>query len=69
MFEGDSSGRFTWDMKHVVNALDRTVMIKNPPARVLVGLDAKFVLDPLSRLPAGCGMSIIRRKPAMMASK
>ena len=65
----NSTGRFSWDMKHCVDAMEQAVLSQSPPARMLVGLDAKFVLDPLSRLPAGCGFNFLRTPPAMMVKK
>jgi len=55
-----------WDKKYVVEAMDKAVVEMNPPARVLVGMDAKYVMYPLSKLPTSLHPNVIRKTPAIM---
>jgi len=61
-----STGKFSWDKKYVVEAMDEAVVAQSPPSRMLVGMDAKFFLYPASKLPTYLRANFIRQKPAMM---
>ena len=50
----------------MVEALDEAVVVVDPPARMLVGIDAKFALYPLSKLPTSFMVNFLPKKPAMM---
>lgn len=63
----NSTGKFSWDKKYVVEALDEAVVAQSPPSRMMVGLDAKYVIYPVSKLPTYFRVNFIRKIPAMMA--
>lgn len=56
-------------MKHVIDALDQSVVLEYPPERMLVGLDAKYILDPLSRCDGFVPPLVSVAKPAIMKKK
>ena len=62
----NSTGKFSWDKKYVIEAMDEAVIAQSPPSRILVGLDAKYILYPFSKLPTYFRVNFIRKKPAMM---
>lgn len=52
----------------MVDAMDHAVVAGSPPERLLVGMDAKYVIYPLSKLPTWCRFNFIRAKPVMMTN-
>jgi hypothetical protein len=44
------------------------VVAGNPPERLLVGMDAKYIIYPLSKLPTWFRFNFIWAKPAMMTN-
>lgn len=65
----NSTGKFSWDKKHVVDVMEEAVMSQDLPARFLVGMDAKYSLYPLSKLPTSFRLNFIRCRPAMLDKK
>lgn len=57
---------FGWRSQNVVDAMEESIVSKHPPARILVGIDAKYVFAPLRLLRSGMGFGPLRRKPACM---
>ncbi|CAB9530715.1 Short-chain dehydrogenase/reductase family 9C member 7 [Seminavis robusta] len=57
---------FSWDSRHVVNAIENSIIDRYPAVRELVGLDAKYGFAFLRLLPTGLGVPTIRVKPACM---
>ena len=64
-----STGKFSWDKRHVVNAMDEAVVAVKPQPRFIVGMDAKYFLDAFSRLPTSWRVNWMPKKPALLNQK
>merc|ERR1712176_230834 len=42
---------FGWKSHMVTNEVTRCLLLKDPPTKVILGTDCKFVFNPLSKLP------------------
>ena len=62
----NSTGKFSFDKKYVIETMDEAVVAQSPPPRMIVGMDAKYFLYPFSKLPTSFRVNFIRKKPAMM---
>jgi len=64
--------RLVWKSRVVVNEMAKCLLLKKPPAKILVGSDAKLIVHFLSKLPLGLFMQMMTRAkikpptPAMM---
>lgn len=51
-----------WDSQHVVDGMQQAVVTKSPPARILVGGDAKYVLILIRMLPTWISSRLLSLK-------
>jgi hypothetical protein len=57
-----------WDSRHVIEAMQESVVAKSPPARILVGGDAKYIFIVFRMLPTWASSRILSIKNMKLSS-